>query len=46
MQKENGVDADVMDPNMMKRKGVVDYEDVVDDSEEILVELDENNDWI
>ncbi len=31
---------------MMKIKLVVDYEDVVDDDEEIGVEFDENNDWI
>jgi len=35
MQKENVVDVDVMDPNMMKKKLVMDYEDVVDDDEEL-----------
>ncbi len=40
------VDADVMGLNMMKKKALVDYEDVVDDDEEILVELDENIDWM
>jgi hypothetical protein len=39
------VDVDVMGLNMMKKKALVDYEDVVDDDEEILVELDENIDW-
>jgi hypothetical protein len=35
MRKENAVDVDVMDPNMMKKKLVVGYEDVVDDEEEL-----------
>jgi hypothetical protein len=41
---KNVVDVDVMDPNMKKKIGVVDYEDVVDDEEEISMEFDENND--
>ncbi len=41
---KNVADVDVMDPNMMKKILVVDYEDVVDNDEEISMELDENND--
>jgi hypothetical protein len=38
-------DVDLMDPNMMKKILVGDYEDVADDDEEISMELDENNEW-
>jgi hypothetical protein len=38
-------DAVVMDPNRMRKKVAVGYEDDVDDDEEIQVELDENNEW-
>jgi hypothetical protein len=41
---KNVVDVDVMDPNMTKKIALVNYEDVVDDDEEILMELDENID--
>lgn len=46
MQKENVVDVDVMGPNMMRKKVVMDYVYVVDDFEEILEELDVNIDWM
>jgi hypothetical protein len=41
---KNVVDVDVMDPNMKKKIGVVDCEDVAGDEEEISMEFDENND--
>jgi hypothetical protein len=41
---KNVVDVDVMDPNMMKKNVLVDYEVDVDDVEEISMELDESID--
>lgn len=40
------VDVDVMDPDRMKKRLVVNYEDVVDDAEETSTDFGEDNDWI